>query len=131
MIPDSVAKSIELRVPVFATATPPRQRVDQLESYLLLAAFHQGEIAAERLDLYDDIRLDEEDWRRIPTEEWEQHRTGTTLRSIDDAKEVVRPQLAESLREKRWKLARMNEEIDRLERDATKVSRAYTLISGS
>lgn len=128
MIPDSVAAASKLRVPVFQRGTAPRQRVDALEEFLLLSAFHQGNMSEERLGLFDELRDLEDEWEVVA--DWEEHRVGTTIASIDEAKKVVRPRLWQEIRLKRWQVKRLTEEIDRLERDATKVSRAYTLISG-
>lgn len=131
MIPDSLAIARKLRVPVFERGVAARTRVDALESFMLLSAFQQGEMSEERLDLLDELRDLELEWRKVPAEEWAQHRVGTTLGSIEEAKAVVRPALHETLVDKRWQIKRLTEEIDRLERDATKVSRAYTMIQGS
>lgn len=131
MIPDSLARARSIRVPVFQRGTAPRVRVDALEEFMLVSAFHQGEMGEERLELLDELRDFETEWRAIPAEKWAPHRVGTTLGSIDEAKAAVMPALWETITDKRWQIKRLSEEIDRLERDATKVSRAYTMISGS
>jgi hypothetical protein len=130
VIPDVVVDAAKLRVPVFAKGTAARVRVDQLEEYLLLSAFTQGKISEARLELADELHDLELDWSRIPKEEWEPHRVGKTMASIDEAKAVLHPQRWEKIRDLRWQIRVMTDEIDRLERDATKVSRAYTMISG-
>ena len=118
-----------LRVPRLESGASPRERIEALETYLLDVAHMQGELEQARLDTHDALRHVEGEWEDL--QGWEMLRRGKTDRSIDDAKRQLRPELWDAICKARWLIARLTEQIERLERDATKVSRAYTLMTGS
>lgn len=116
-----------MRCPVFAEGAAIRFKVDELESYLLLCAFTQGELAAARQDDYDELRELDVEWRGldgVPSS----RRSSKAEREL--AKQAVRPDLAEQRAELEEEIARLDDEYARLEADATKVSRAHTFITG-
>lgn len=119
----------KLRMPRVKREDGQRARIDALEDYMLLTAWHQGELSEARLGLYDELRTVNDAWAELVG--WENFRRGKTDASIDEAKAKVRPDLARARTQAQWLIARLTEEIDRLEKDATKASRAYTLATGS
>lgn len=129
MISEALRISSTLRCPVFEKGTAASTKIDELESYLLLTAFHQGELSAERLELREELDGLRHTWDHL--QGWEVHRRGKTDASIDTAKRIVRPELYDEIKDRENRIARLGEEIERLERDSVKVSRAYTFITGS
>jgi len=128
-LPECLKVATGLRVPVFARETPPRAKIEALESYLLLGAFTQGELAEERLSLMVDLVPIEDEWSHLAG--WEDLKQTRTEKGVMDAKRRLRPDLFDQLTSLRWMIARLQEEIDRLERESTKISRAYTFMTGS
>lgn len=125
--PEALTTSVTLRVPVFKQEDGLRFKIDQLESYLLLSAFTQGELAEARLKAHDELRDLRAEWRDL------QPAPGARLRTKDEreeAKRRVKPELAAAIEELEEEIERLNEEFSRLEGDATKVSRAHTFITG-
>lgn len=124
-----------LRVPLFANPNPdepPPSAMDKasaLEDYMLLSAYYHGELCEERLTEQIAVRPDEVEWRDLVG--WEPMRRGKTVSSIDDAKAMLRPELWARIDDARWRIARLTEQIDRLDRDATKASRAYTMLTAT
>lgn len=129
MLTKALETSKGLRMPVFENGAMPRVKIDELESYLLLTAFQQGELAAERLEALVTLRELERQWDHLTG--WEGLKRTRTEAAVDDAKRQMSPLLYDQKRDLEWTIKRLSEEIDRLERDATKVSRAYTFITGS
>lgn len=129
LISEALAESAGLRMPVFEDGVPGSEKIGQLESYLLLTAFGQGKLSEERLGLYADLRDARKEWSElVGFEALVKRRTDT---AVDEAKAQLRPDLHQQVRDLEWKVKRLTEEIDRLERDATKCSRVYTFITGS
>lgn len=125
--PEALTTSRTLRCPLFAGDTAVRFKVDELESYLLLCAFTQGELASARQAAYDELRELDVQWREldgVPSS----RRSTKAEREL--AKQAVRPDLGELRAELEEEIARLDDEYARLEADATKVSRAHTFITG-
>lgn len=98
------------------------------EDFLLTSAWWAAELCEERL-LAQESKWDlDEKWEN--TDGWQQFRQGKTDTSVDRAKAMFMPELAEGRRKAEWLIARLGEQIDRLERDAAKVSRAFKISSG-
>lgn len=119
----------KMRMPRFEKGTSPRVKVEQLETYLLESAFAQGELSEERLDRLLEVKRHQEVWDHIDISGYPL-RTRTEA-AVRDAKRQVNPNLYNTLTELEWTIKRLVEEIDRLERDATKVSRVYSMMTGS
>lgn len=118
-----------LRVPIFRPGTHRQAKLDSLEEYMLVSAYWLGECHEERLSDYEALRGKESEWDQL--QGWEAFRRGKTDSSIDEAKKVVRPDLWAEITDGRWHVARLTDEIERLDRDATKVSRVYSIITGT
>lgn len=129
LIEEPLATASTLRIPVFPPGTAPNVKIDELESYMLLTAHWQGECHARALEIDCELYDLEGKWGQL--QGWEHLRRGKTDASIDEAKARMRPELWEEIRGMRWQMAKLRAEADRLERDATKVSRAYTFITGN
>jgi hypothetical protein len=123
-----LAAAAKLRVPRVERELGVRARVEALEDYLLESAWHQGELAEARLELYGQLRELEEKWDHL--DGWQALKRTKTEAAVDDAKRQLRPELYDGIKKARWLIRRLSEEIERLERDATKCSRAYTLATG-
>jgi hypothetical protein len=126
----ALRRSVELRMPQVPRSEGPRARIDQLEDYMLKSAWHQGELAQARLETHDALRTLEDEWDDL--EGWQSYvRQNRTNAGIEDAKRQRDPRLHKAIKHARWLVARLSEEIDRLERDAKVCSRAYTFATGS
>lgn len=125
--PEALTTSITLRVPVFEEGTMTRSKIDQLESYLLLSAFQQGQLAEARLVACDELRVKRKRWRDLSPAPGVRARTKDER---EEGKRRVQPELAAEIDELEEEIERLNEEFNRLEGDATKVSRAHTFITG-
>lgn len=130
-LPAALVTSIELRVPVFERGTAPRMKIDALEEYLLLSAHVQGDLTEERLDWMSRLVPLKDEWDHLPQEDWGHLRRTRTETAVTHAKRQVRPELYDDMMDIDWMIKRLTEEIDRMERDASKCSRAYTMITGT
>lgn len=127
VISDAHELASKLRVPLFARDENVTRtaRVEQLEEYMLLSAYYLGEISRERLTVHRQLAGAEDEWAKLQPPV-----PGRTVKEDEQKKARFRPDLAAVIRESRWRVARLSEEIDRLDRDATKVSRVYTMMTG-
>lgn len=128
-LPECLTISLGLRVPVFEKGKSPREKIDELESYLLLSAYTQGELTEERMGWLVGRVVLQTEWDHL--DGWQQYKRTRTELAVRDAKRHIRPDLYDRLQANEWMVKRLGEEIDRMERDATKVSRAYTMITGA
>lgn len=122
------------RVPVFRRRDDPQAisnaaKIDMLEEWTLVSANLGGDLAQERLEAHVELARVSLEWEKL--EGWEPFRQGKTDASVDRAKASLRPDLSEKMRELRWRVDRLTEEIDRFDSEYAKVSRAYTMISGA
>lgn len=125
---DPLEVALVLRVPVFQRGTNARAKAEAMEEFMLLSAYWQGELNEERHRLIAEAAPHQDEWDKL--EGWEPYRDGRTDESVDRAKRVIREDLWDVLQVKRRRVRALSNEIDRLERDASKVSRAYTMLSG-
>lgn len=125
---DPLEVALQLRAPVFPRGTNSRVKSEQMEEFMLLSAYWQGELNEERHRLIVEAAPHQDEWDKL--EGWEPYRDGRTDESVDRAKRVIREDLWDILQVKRRRVRALTNEIDRLERDAAKVSRAYTMLSG-
>lgn len=125
--PEALTTSRTLRCPLFDRGAAIRFKVDELESYLLLCAFTQGELASARQAAYDELAKLDGAWRELDGVPGSRR---STKAERELAKQAVRPDLAEQRAELEEEIARLDDEYGRLEADATKVSRAHTFITG-
>lgn len=128
-LPAALVTALGLRVPVFEKDASPSYKIAELESYLLLSAFTQGELTEQRLDWLVRLVPLEDEWDHLAG--WEEHLRTRTEKGVTQAKRCVRPDLYDEIQDIEWMVKRLSEEIDRMERDATKCSRAYSMITGS
>lgn len=126
---EKLAAAAELRIPRRHPDASLGAHVEQLETYMLESAWHQGELEQERLRTHEALHGLQETWDHLTG--WEPFRRSKTETAVEDAKRQLRPDLYDAIKKAKWLIARCTEQIGRLERDAEKCSRAYTLVSGS
>lgn len=132
-ISETLRTSVALRVPLWdnadaSTRPSPRQKIDQLETYMLMTAYYQGELSQERLeaqDRLDDLQLQ---WAHLVPITIGSRKTNA---AHEDAKREMDPELHDAIEDLKSTIAVLTDEIERLERDATKCSRVYSLIQGT
>lgn len=112
---------------------PPHEKIDLLETYLLLTAEKRQEATEARLYMQASLKLLRDRWRDLKG--WEQHMNGTPIKTatgpqIDRAKRCVDGDLADSLDKAEWLERRLHEQIKRLQHDDDVASRVYTLVTG-
>jgi hypothetical protein len=134
-IHDALARAAEVRMPRFTPDMGPRQKVELLEDYLNLTAVTRAELEEARLWAHMGLRELTEQWDAI--QGWGMHlSSGNGRHTKDDivaAKREIRPDLHDGLREARWLVDRISEQIERLGArmgDDQVASRIYTLIAG-
>lgn len=109
----------------------PREKIEQLESYLLETAEARQRAHEARLYIsaaLKDLRIR---WRDI--EGWEEHLNGEKKPSEaakDMARRMVDRDLYESIQSGEWLVKELDKQISRLQHDDDVVSRAYTFITG-
>lgn len=127
---DVLNRSLTLRLPIFKVKeTSASERTDAYEEYMTFSAFMRGELAEERHRVR--VRLDEltDQWDAM--EGWEFYMNGKprTDKGVELAKTEASPELAEERRQLRRREGRLTEEMERMDREATICSRAYTMLS--
>lgn len=123
-----------LRVPLWRTGPDakheelrsPYEKLDALEEYSLTCGFYQGELHEARLRAYEELVEHERRWADVQPITT-RNKTETAR---EDSKREANPALWEALRETRWLIARLTEEVDRLERDKALCSRIWGRYSG-
>lgn len=127
--PDCLTTALSLRVPVFEKDAGSATKIAGLEDYLLLSAYTVGEMHEERAHLELELKGLSRDWSQLVG--WEPLARGKTDTAAEAAKAQLRPDLHDEMEDLRHWIKQLNREIDRLDNEAKKVSRAYTLITGS
>lgn len=124
----------KVRMPRFGPDQAPRERIELLEDYLNLTAVTRAELDEARLCAHAAVKALSDEWDAI--QGWGMHLPGNgrhTQADVDRAKAEIRPDLAGAVKDARWLVSRLTEQIDRLSRmgDDQVASRIYTLISGA
>jgi hypothetical protein len=109
----------------------PGQKIEQLESYLLLTAEGRQEAHLAKLIVQEALDVLQEEWDQI--EGWEIELPSNSKRTgpeVVEAKRRTNPDLYGSIQTAKRLIDRLGEQIKRLEKDDGVSSRAYTLITG-
>jgi hypothetical protein len=122
---DEAAKQ---RMPRIARDQGSRARLDALEDYMLETAYHRGDLMEARLEVYELRHTLREEWDHL--DGWQALKRTKTETAVEDAKRQLRPDLYDGIKQAEWLIARLTEQIDRLDREATICSRAYTFATG-
>lgn len=126
--------SAKVTMPRFTEEMGPRERVEILEDYLNLTAVTRAELDHARLCAHGALKDLGDEWDQI--QGWGMHLSGNgrhTQADITAAKAEIRPELHAAMKEARWLVDRITEQIDRLSKmgDDQVASRIYSLISGT
>ena len=119
-----------LRMPVFTADDNTGFKVDKIENYMGDLAVARGDLEEARL-WADHIRHTlEETWEKV--DGWQQQVPAkATGPQIVEAKRKIDPATYAALRECKWVIAKLTDQIKRLEKDEENGSRRYTLLTGS
>lgn len=129
MVLAAYATATSLRFPVWDKDVPSSRKVSDLENYICVTAYWQGEMVEQRSDSRRELDPLLEEWESLTG--WEPFKRNKTEGAVDDAKRQLRPELAADIARRRRAIADLAEQIDRMEREFTKASRVYTLLTGS
>lgn len=135
-LPQCLATSLGLRMPTFRRepdpdAASPAERIRQMEEYLQITAYYEGELTEERVSWLRKKVVVQDRWDSIPESQWGPHRRTRTETAVAQAKRMVDPNLYGELQDIEWVIKRLTEEIDRMEREGKRASRIYTMITGN
>lgn len=109
----------------------PREKIEQLESYLLETAEARQRAHEARLYISAGLKDLRTQWRDV--EGWQAHLNGEknpSEKAKDLARRKVNPDLFESIESGEWLVKELDKQISRLQHDDDVVSRAYTFITG-
>jgi hypothetical protein len=122
----------DVRMPRFTEDMGPRERVELIEDYLNLTAVTRADLDHARLCAHGALKALGDEWDAIVGYKMNLP-TRHTQADVVSAKAEIRPDLHAAIKESRWLVDRLTEQIDRLSRmgDDQVASRIYTLISGA
>lgn len=130
----ALARALPFRVPRFEPGLGARQKVSQLEDFMLSSALVNGDLVEAR----HFLRLLEQDlsdrWDQV--QGWEvvappKARAKLTVADIDRAKHAVEPTLWDARRKAQTLRLSVDDQITRMEADQRVASRAYSMLSGT
>jgi hypothetical protein len=124
----------EVTMPRFTEEMGPRERVEALEDYLNLTAVTGAQLEHARLCAHGALKALGDQWDEI--QGWGMHVPSngrSTQADITAAKAEIRPDLHAGIKEAKWLVHRLTEQLDRLSKmgDDQVASRIYSLISGT
>lgn len=124
----------KVAMPRFTEDMSGRERVEALEDYLNLTAVTRAELDHARLYAHGALKDLGDEWDAI--QGWGMHLSGNgrhTQADVTAAKAEIRPDLHSAMKEAKWLVDRITEQIDRLSHmgDDQVASRIYSLISGT
>lgn len=121
-----------LRMPRIDPGDGTSYKVERLDTFLQEAAVARGNLEEARLYADHARHKLEGQWDEI--QGWEMH-LGVPLKKatgpqVTAAKRKASPTLYESIREAKWLVARLGDQISRIDKDEDVASRRYTLLTG-
>lgn len=129
---EALFAAARLRAPRLSECDGQMAKVAALEDYLGETAISRGVLEEARLHMHEALALLMVDWDDI--EGWEMIAGSSSRRTQDDirrAKKQCRPELYSSINSAKHLIARLSEQIRRLEKDDEVTSRLYTIVTGS
>jgi hypothetical protein len=123
----------KLRVPKFDARDSTGQRIDKMETYLLTVASTCGDLEEARLFCHQALHDLDGKWQEQEYDIPVGQKGAMSGPAIAAAKAAKNPLLAAQIREMKWLIARLTEQISRLSRmgDDQIVSRVYTFMAGT
>jgi hypothetical protein len=118
----------KLRIPRIPREEGSQARLNALEDHMIEATYQRADLMEARLEVYGSVRELKEAWDHI--EGYQALKRTKTEAAVDDAKRQLRPDLYDGIRKGEWLIARLTEQIDRLDRETYICSRAYTFATG-
>lgn len=106
-----------------------QQRIAKLEDYMLEIAEARAELEHGRLVIHQAVINLQEQAREVPWETYLANTKKPTQAQITDAKRRAAPELVQGIEKGKWLVARIGEQIDRLENDYAIGSRVYTMMT--
>lgn len=120
----------ELRMPVFDAEDSAGFKVEKIENYMGDLAVARGDLEEARLWADHSRHTLEETWEAV--EGWQQQVPAkATGPQIVAAKRKIDPVTYAALRECKFVISKLGDQIKRLEKDEENASRRYTLIVGA
>lgn len=117
-----------VRAPRFSTETRDAEKVDRLQDYMLATAYLDGELVEAKHFLRNFIAEKGREWDAIDTSA-ALSTSRPKKEQVTQARITLAPTLYEELRRANRVRDGIEDQIARLDRDATKVSRVYTMLS--
>jgi hypothetical protein len=123
-----------VQMPRFTPDMGPREKVELLEDYLNLTAVTRAQLEEGRLWAHMALKTLGDEWDQI--QGWGMHLQSNGRHTKDDviaAKREIRPDLHDGLKDAKWLVERLSDQIERLGArmgDDQVASRIYTLIAG-
>lgn len=107
------------------------EKVEAIEDYLVDTAIARGELEHARLVVHEALGVLLDEWDDL--EGWEVllKANRPTQDDVRRAKKTVRPELHDAINDAKRLVARLSDQISRLEQDDKAASRSYTIITGS
>lgn len=110
----------------------PREKISEVESYLLLCAETRGVAEEARMWAHEATNLVRHEWDHLKG--WEAFLPGSSAKAtqpqVMEAKRKVREDLYDGLKKGDYLIRRLSEQIERLTQDEKTASRVYTVITG-
>lgn len=131
MSDSTLERSLKCRVPDFNGEESGSHRSEKLSDHILATSLIRADLAALRMGALAELRVARKEWRELRG--WESYlRTSRdrTKEAVFEAKRQMKPELGEKIESAEWTIARCNEEMERLDKDATRCNQAFTIVSG-
>jgi hypothetical protein len=121
-----------VRMPRLDGQSATQTRIGMVEDYLNLTAITRGELEEARLHTYAAMAKLHDEWDTIEGWETALRRSGSriTQQDVVEAKASLRPDLHDAIKDAKWLIRRLSEQIERLRVDDAAASRLYTMITG-
>lgn len=123
-------RSIECRVPTFQQGAIRETKADQLSDHILDATLLRAEVAELRMGTLAQLKGARKQWREL--QGWERYKRRSSDRTKEaefEAKRAMKPELGELIENAEWTIERCDEEMERLDKDATRCNQAWTIIA--
>lgn len=123
-------RSLECRVPKFQTGDIRERRADLLSDHILNTSLMRAELAELRMGTLAQLKTAHREWRDLQGWEVHKRRSGDRTKEAEfEAKRRLRPELGERIENGEWTVERCDEEMERLDKDATRCNQAWTMIA--
>lgn len=129
---DILKRSASVQMPIFEPGKDPREKIAEYEDHMMLTAVIEAQLVREKLRCIDQLNKANDDWNGTHLEaDYAGKGDKISMAERERQRRDLEPDLFKLRRFLTQRVESLQGEIDRMDRDTKRCSRAHTMLTGS